>query len=77
MGAGRGGDEGEFSAAAARSHEKLQTSLSFLMCECVCVSAPKHLCLQNGTNNVKSAYFKKSAVQGQEELRLSNMSDHL
>lgn len=46
------GEEGEFSAAATRSHEKLQTSLSFLMCECVCVcvSAPKHLCLQDGTD---------------------------
>lgn len=61
MGAGRGGDEGEFSAAAARSHEKLQTSLSFLMCVCVhpniCVC---RTVLKN--NNVKSAYFKKSAV---------------
>lgn len=80
MGAGRGGDEGEFSAAAARSHEKLQTSLSFLMCECVCVCLHPNICVCRTVlihNNVKSAYFKKSAVQGQEELRLSNMSDHL
>lgn len=47
MGAGRGGDEGKFSAAAAHSHEKLQTSLSLSLRVCALINPNRHLCLQS------------------------------